>query len=195
MAGVDLPFKCDCGKVQGMLLGVSPGNGNRTDCYCRDCRAAENFAAPKATHGPGPVHLYQTRPDRIRIDQGLDQMAVFSLSPKGVLRWYAKCCGSMLFNTLRTPKMPFAAFFTDRTPDAGPLGPVRTRANIQNADGTSRHESLSRALLSLARNAIPARITGGWKQTPFFYPDTLEPVREVYVLGKDERAAATNPSG
>ena len=191
MAGIDLPFACTCGTLQGRLLGGSPANGNRLDCYCKDCRAAENFAAPSVTHGPGPVHLYQTTPARIAFDAGADQLAVFSLSPKGVLRWYARCCGAMLFNTVRTPKLAFAAFFTDRAEDASPLGPVRTRANIQKDDGTSFNEGFRHALTSLARGAIPARLSGGWKQTPFFDATTLQPVRDVYVLTKEERATAT----
>jgi len=198
MAGLDLPFACNCGEIRGVLLGVSPGNGNRVDCYCGDCRAAVTFAC--GADADVPVHLYQTTSSRIRFDKGQDQLAVFSLSAKGVLRWHARCCGAMLFNTLRNPKLAFAAFFTDRTPDAAPLGPVKTRANVQDGGGKSHHEGLAHAILSLARNAIPARVRGTWKTTPFFDPVTLEPVSEIYVLNKKERAAATarsgqNPSG
>jgi hypothetical protein len=191
VAGFDLPFQCDCGCVTGTLLGVSPSNGNRIDCYCADCHTAEVFAAPNRAVKPGPVHLYHTTPAQVRFDTGFDQLAVFSLSPKGVLRWYAACCGAMLFNTLRTPKLAFAAFYTDRAKAADTLGPVKTRANIQKGDGTSRHEGYRHALSSLARTAIPARLTGTWKTTPFFDRDTLAPVRDVYVLTKNERAAAS----
>ena len=191
MAGIDLPFACTCGKLSGHLIGVSPKNGNRIDCFCGDCRAAEAFASPTHAIPDGPVELYQTTPARIRIDAGDTHLAVFSLSPKGVLRWYANCCGAMLFNTLRNPKIAFAAVFTDRLADGRPLGPVRTRANIQKSDGKSYTEGLGRAVRSFARGAISARITGGWKNTPFFDPDTLEPVADVYVLTKEERASVT----
>ncbi len=194
MAGIDLPFSCDCGTVKGVLVGVSPTNGVRIDCYCKDCRAAEIFAQPEAADKTGPVHLYQTTPKRIRFDQGLDRLAVFSLSPKGVLRWHASCCGAMLFNTLRSPKLAFAAFFTDRAADAALLGQVKTRANLQKSDGKSRHEGFRHALFNIAATAIPARISGSWKVTPFFDPETLEPVREVRILGKAERDAVTRPT-
>ena len=111
MAGADLPFTCSCGTVGGKLVDVSPSNGNRLECYCGDCRAAEGFASPTRAIPDGPVQLYQTTPARIRIDVGSDHLGVFSLSPKGVLRWYAKCCGTMLFNTLRNPKVAFVAVF------------------------------------------------------------------------------------
>lgn len=172
-------------------MDVSPDNGNRVDCFCGDCRAAEAFASPTRTIPDGPVQLFQTTPARIRIDAGTAHLAVFSLSPKGVLRWYADCCGAMLFNTLRTPKIAFAAVFTDAIADADALGPVRSRANIHNPDGTSRNEGLGRMLRSFARGALQARIFGTWKNTPFFDPTTLQPVSEIYVLSKDERDAVT----
>jgi len=130
MAETDLPFSCSCSTVTGNLVGVSPANGNRVNCYCGDCRAAEAFVSPTQTIPAGPVELYQTTPSRIRLDTGADHLAAFSLSPKGVLRWYADCCGTMLFNTLRNPKIAFAAVFTQALADATPLGPVRSRANI-----------------------------------------------------------------
>lgn len=43
--------------------------------------------------------------------------------------------------------------------------------------------------------AADRRLTGAWKVTPFFDPETLEPVSEVYVLSRDERAAATPAPG
>lgn len=180
--------------MKGVLVGVSPANGNRVDCYCKDCRAAEVFARPENARKTDPVHLFQTTPHRISFAQGQDQLAAFSLSPKGVLRWYAACCGVMLFNTLRTPKVPFAAFFTDRAADAAPLGPVRTRAFVRKADGKSGHEGIGHALFNLATTAIPARITGQWKNTPFFDVKTLTPVCQVRILSKEERAAATQPT-
>lgn len=191
MSGIDLPFACTCGTVTGTLRGVTARNGNRIDCYCNDCRAAEVFAAPETAPASGPVHLFQTTPDRIHFETGQDQLAVFSLSPKGILRWHARCCGAMLFNTLRTPKVAFAAFFTDRAADSDLLGPVKTRANMQKADGGSFHEGFRHAALNLATNALPARVTGKWKATPFFDAETLAPVAEVYVLTQAERAAAT----
>ena len=189
MAGDDLSFACTCGTVKGRLVGVGPGNGNRTDCYCGDCRAAQAYAGGTTEASEEPVRLFQTTPNRIRFDTGLDQLAVFSLSGKGVLRWYARCCGAMLFNTPRTPKLAFAAFFTDRALNGHALGPVKTRVHLQKPDGKTRHEGLFGAVISLARNAIPARLAGTWRETPFFDTETCETVRDIYVLSKTERAA------
>ena len=194
MAGQDLPFQCACGMVKGTLRGVGPTKGNRVDCYCKDCRAAEVFADPKRASATGPVHLFQTAPSRISLEAGHDQLAVFAMSAKGPLRWYAKCCGTMLCNTLRTPKVAFAAMFTDCVPDAATLGPAKTRAFVTKSNGKVGHDGLRHAVLNLASTAIPARITGAWKNTPFFDTDTLKPVCDVHTLTKEERAAATAPS-
>ncbi|WP_415403641.1 DUF6151 family protein [Tateyamaria sp. SN3-11] len=188
MAGDDLPFACDCGKLRGTLLGISPRSGNRIDCFCSDCRAAELYGN-QPDPAPGPVKIFQTTPDRVRFDAGLDQLAVFSFSDTGILRWQARCCGALLFNTLRTPKVYFAAFRTDRLEDDSVLGPVRTRAFVSKPNGKTGHEGFANAFFNLAKQAIPARLTGRWKKTPFFDVSTGAPVRDVHVVTASERAA------
>ena len=189
----DLAFACDCGILRGRLVGATPSNGNRVDCYCNSCRDAELFAG-QPDPAPGPVELYQSHPKRVKFDAGLDQLAVFSFSDQGILRWQAKCCGATLFNTLRKPKVAFATIRTDRLEDPSVLGPVRTRAFVKMPDGKTRNEGFARAVIKLITNALPSRLTGGWKETPFFDIDTLEPVREVYVVSKAERAALPRTS-
>jgi len=190
MSGNDLPFACDCGKLRGTLLGVTAGNGTRLECHCHDCRATELFAG-QPDPAPGGVQLYQTVPDRVRFDAGLDQLAVFSLSDTGLLRWQARCCGAILFNTMRTPKVPFASFRTDRLADPSPLGPIAARAYIRKPNGKRGHEGGWRFFLGFAGRALSRRVTGRWKDTPFFERGTNTPVRDVYVVTEAERAAVT----
>ena len=188
MAGADLKFACDCNKLRGTLVGITPASGTRAECFCHDCRAAEVYAG-QPDPAPGPVKIFQTTPDRVRFDAGLDQLAGFSLSETGVLRWQARCCGALLFNTLRTPKAYFAAFRTDRMADDSVLGPVRTRAFVRKADGKIGHEGYMRAVLNFAKQALPALLTGGWKKPHFFDVETGAPVRDVHVVNASERAA------
>lgn len=192
MAGKDLRFACDCGALTGTLLGVDARNGNRVDCYCTFCRDAEIYSG-KPNPAPGPVALYQTQPFRVRFDSGQDQLAVFSFSPKGLLRWQAKCCGVTLFNTLRAPKIAFSTIMLDRLDDPSSLGPARTRASIQMPGGKEKNEGMGAAIWNLLSNALPARVTGKWKDTPFFDIATGQPVAEVYVVPQADRAALTNP--
>lgn len=187
MTGVDLSFACDCGTLRGTLLGVSPKNGTRAECYCHDCRATELFAN-QPDPAPGGVQLYQTVPSRVRFDAGLDQLAVFSLSEKGLLRWQARCCGAILFNTMRTPKVAFASFRTDRLSDDSPLGPIIARAFVRRANGKRGHEGGLRFLFGFASRALVQRVTGRWKNTPFFDNENRA-VRDIHVVTDAERPA------
>jgi hypothetical protein len=44
-------------------------------------------------------------------------LRLMRLSEKGLLRWYAGCCDTPLFNTMATPKVPFVGVLTDRLDD------------------------------------------------------------------------------
>jgi len=193
MAIADLAFACTCNKLRGTLRGVSPHNGTRIECYCHDCRAAEVFAR-QPDPAPGGVQLYQTTPDRIRFDAGLEELAVFSLSDTGILRWQARCCGATLFNTLRSPKTPFASFRTDRLEDDQALGPVKARAFVRKPGGKRGHQGLVHLIWGILRHVLPRRITGRWKETPFFDMATGKPVRKVRVVSDQEHAALHLPS-
>lgn len=187
MAGVDIPFACDCNTLRGTLVGVSPSNGSRVECFCADCRAAELYAG-QPDPSPGAVQLYQTVPFRVRFDAGAEQLAPFSLSPKGPLRWQARCCGATMFLTARSPKLCFTSFRTDRLHDDTPLGPVIGQAFVPKANGKRGHTGLARFLWGFATRALGARLTGKWKNTPFFKSDGT-PVADVHVISKAERDA------
>lgn len=180
---VDVPFTCRCGKLQGTLRDV--GWGNHARCFCQSCRAADiHTGAPDP--GDDGITIYQTTPDKIRFQSGQDQLTVFSFGPKNLLRWQASCCGALMFNTLRAPKMPFAALRTDRINDPAMLGPVASRGFIPVDGGKHRHEGIGALVAGMLWRAFIGRITGRWKQTPFFDTDTLQPVAEVQVLPKGE---------
>lgn len=192
MAGVDLPFACSCNTLRGTLINASGSSGTRAECFCTDCRAAEVFAG-QPDPAPGGVQLFQTTPDKIRFDAGEDQLVVFSFSPKGILRWQAKCCGALLFNTVRTAKVPFAALRTDRLADDSALGPVVVKAFVRKSDGKQGHIGGSRMLLGMLMQVLPCRLSGRWKTTPFFDIETGKPSRDVQLVTKAERAALSLP--
>lgn len=192
LAGVDLNFACTCNTLRGTLIGASPRSGNHAACYCHDCRSAEVFAG-QPDPAPGPVGIFQTTPDKIRLDAGADQLAVFSFSDKGLLRWQARCCGALLFNTLRNPKIAFVGLRTIRLADEKPLGPIRTRGFIRKPNGKRGHRGLRHLLINMASNALAARLSGKWSRTPFFDPATGEPVRAIRVVNEAQRAALVLP--
>lgn len=188
MAGVDIPFACSCKTLRGTLIDVSRASGTRIECFCTDCRAAEVFAG-QTDPAPGAVQLYQTTPDKVRIDAGADQLAVFSFSPKGLLRWQAKCCGTVLFNTVRTAKVPFASLRTDCLEDDSVLGPVVAQAFVRKSDGKQGHKGGGKLLMAMFTRVLPCLISGRWKQTPFFDVESGKPSRDVRLVSKEERAA------
>ena len=184
----DIQFSCKCGTLKGTLRGAHPRSGTHAECFCADCRAAEiHLGQPDPA--PNPVGIFQTTPDRIQLDAGHDKLAVFSFGEKNLLRWYASCCGAPLFNTMRTPKFAFVGIRTNRLDDTGPLGPIVGRGFIPVKGGKPKHEGLSYLILGMATRVIGARLSGRWKQTPFFDTNTLTPVRDIQVLPKDTRAS------
>lgn len=184
----DLPFSCDCGKLTGHLAGKAVKSGTHVLCFCRDCRSAELFAL-QPDPGASGVDLFQVSPDLVTFDKGLEHLTAFSLKPDGILRWQARCCGAIMFNTLRNPRIAFASLRADRLADKSVLGPVVARAFVTKDGGKQGHEGLARLALRSGTRIGWALLTGKWRQTPFFDAETLKPVREPYVLAKAERAA------
>lgn len=183
----DISFGCSCGAIKGTFRGASPACGTHTECFCADCRAAEVFVGQPDV---ASATLFQTSPDRFDIHQGHENLAVFSFGPKNLLRWYAKCCGSTMFNTLRNPKMAFASIRTSVLTDLDALGPVTTKAFIKTPSGKPKHQGMARFVYGMLGRTIATRLSGRWKKTPFFDPTTLAPVAEVHVVSKEQRAEA-----
>ena len=182
----DLPFSCACGQVKGVLHGVAPGSGTNAICHCRSCRAADlHCGAPDP--GTQGVGIYQTSPWRLKITEGADRLAVFSFGPKNLLRWQAGCCGALLFNTPRNPRISFVGIRTSIFPETAPLGPVDGHAFIPTGNGKTRHEGTHRFVWGFAKRTLANLASGKWRRTPFFDTETGDPVARVDVLPEGTR--------
>ena len=189
----DIAFQCKCGALKGTLRGAHPRAGTHAQCFCADCRAAEvHLGQPDPA--PGPVGVFQTTPNKISFEAGQDHLAVFSFGEKNLLRWYASCCGAPLFNTMRNPKIAFVGIRTNRLEDTAALGPVVARGFMPAANGKSKHEGLGPMIWGMVSRVTGARLSGSWKQTPFFDAETLEATRPITVLPKGTRAAVLSKS-
>jgi|GEM_PF-246155 len=186
-AMADVPFSCPCGEVKGTVHGATPTSGNHVRCYCSACRAAVLYTTGVDVEDHG-VELFQTTPDKISFQQGQDKLAVFSFSPKKLLRFRAACCGAPLFTMLPTPKFALTGVMTNMLADKTAIGPVAMEAFIPQPDGSSKHSSVLRLYGGTMWRALVARVTGRWKQTPFFDVETGKPVAEVYIPIEEERA-------
>ena len=189
MAGADLSFGCTCGKVHGTLRDVSPKSGTALQCQCDDCRRAIIWLG-QPDPGPDGVRYFQTTPDRTRIDASALQ--AFTWKNGKLLRWYAPCCNTPLFNTLNSPKWAFASILIDTvaTPDA--LGEIKARAFIPKANGKRGHDGMATFMFGFLKRVTAARLGGSWRQTPFF-DDTGTPRAPVQHLTQTDRASAQLP--
>jgi len=166
-AGADIRFSCRCGKLSGALSGVRASEGTHVVCHCDYCRRANAAFGIPGTREAG-VDLWQTTPDRIRIETGAEAMALMRLSSRGVFRWYAACCGTPMFNTMAGPRLPFVGVLVDRLDDPAPLGPVVAQGFVEGPDGKSRHVHGGRVVWRFLRRTARARLNGSWRKTPFF---------------------------
>lgn len=183
-----LGFSCSCGQLHGHIAPEAAESGLHLVCYCRDCRAAElYFKQPDPA--PGPVDLFQTTPDSITVTAGAQNLGLFRLSPRGTMRWYATCCDTPLFNTTPSAKFPFAGLRVATMAEPDRIGPVVSKAFAPRPGGKSKHEGISRMAWGVITRMLAARLSGRWRQTPFFDIETGKPVANPTIPSKEERAA------
>ena len=180
-------FACKCGSLRGHVTAHGIQTGTRAVCYCADCRAAELYNG-QPDPAPGPVDLFQLSPDAIEITQGVDHLRLMRLSPKGLLRWYAGCCGTPFANTLAKPTLPFAGLRADLFTDKDALGKIRARGFMPQPGKPSKTKGAAGMVLGIFKRMATSRLSGQWRNTPFFDIETGEPVAKAKILSKDERA-------
>jgi hypothetical protein len=189
------PLRCRCGTLQGHVAAPEQAMA-RGVCYCRDCRAYAHFLgrADDVLDLQGGTDVIATHPQHVVIDQGLDALACMSLSPRGLLRWYASCCRTPIGNTSRNAKTAYVGLVHTCLEGAGvpierSFGPVTLRLNVASA--TAPVQERSRGVLGSALRFIGtlvgARVGGSYKRSPFFDAASGMPVLAPHVLTKAER--------
>jgi hypothetical protein len=196
MTTSELHLQCHCGAVRAIATGITPSAGNHCICYCHDCQAFAHFLGRSADvlDAHGGTDIFQMSPASLRFTAGREHLACVRLTPKGLLRWYARCCNTPIANTLPSAGMPFVgairAFVSE--PAEAALGPIRGYAFRESAKG-------ERA--SLPPGGLPAplmvmrvvgkilswRLRGHHRRSPFFDATTGTPVIEPRVLTTAER--------
>ncbi len=189
------PLRCRCGRLQGEVR-VSRA-ATRAICYCRDCQAFARFLRDDLLDAAGGTEVVAMAPANVSLEAGLESLACVSLSPRGILRWYAECCRTPIANTPRNPRVPYAglvhACLGDEPGRRASFGPIRLSANRKSAHGDAVAVPWPRAAValgSLGAALLAARVSGGYRQTPFFDLASGKPVRERRVLSPKERAQA-----
>jgi hypothetical protein len=173
-----------------VVNGVGKRNGNRCACYCGSCQAFAHYLGrgEEILDANGGTDIYQVAPQRLEILEGREHLACVHLTKKPTLRWYTSCCKTPLGNTLNTHKLPFIGLIHNCIDASGieggldaVVGPVRARVNGTDAIGDTRgldlHETTPAAVYwRFAKFALPSRLSGAYKKSPLFDPETGRPI-------------------
>jgi hypothetical protein len=197
MTPMNHPFQCRCGALNGLLS--QPHRALRGVCYCKDCRAyAHHLGAASGTHDClGGAEFVAAQAQHVSFISGVEQLACLSLTEKGLLRWYARCCNTPICNTARHWKVPYvgligACLKTDPVAFERSFPCVQMRVNTGSAKQAPPSMRLS-TVVSLA-GFIPrvmlSSISGAYRKTPFFDQGRGAPVVAVTVLSEADRASA-----
>ncbi len=190
-------FSCRCGAVRGRVADVSPRSVNRAGCYCDDCQAfAHRLGRADLLDARGRSDIVQVAPGSMRFEAGQEHIAGLRLSPKGLYRFYARCCNTPLGNTvgLKIPfvGLPASAFACEgQDPDrlfGPPRGAIMGQFAIGGTPPGTKGISLSLAVQA-AGVLLGWLISGRASPNPLFDRKTREPLYPVSVLSREERDA------
>ena len=193
-------LRCRCGTLTGYV--GHPEKARRGVCYCRDCQAYAHALASDGAilDAQGGTDVVATLQSNVSLTRGTAALACLSLSPNGLLRWYASCCNTAIGNTTRNRRMSYVGLVHTCLHDASEslddaFGPVRMRVNTKSARGavSSTPVGTLLAVAGLGSSLVRARLDGSYRNTPFFDRQGI-PVASPRVLTRDERARAVNAS-
>jgi len=195
------PFQCRCGTLRGEV--DEPHRAMRAVCYCRDCRTYAHWLGQTqdVLDAVGGTDIVATQARYVRLTAGGPSLACMSLSPRGLLRWYASCCGTPIANTPRDPKLPYVGLVHTALARVQPLEasfpPVQMDINTKSALGPTPHRGGPGAIAKFAAMMLrlaSARFTGAYRATPFFDADGA-PVSAVQVPPLVEVETARRAAG
>jgi hypothetical protein len=181
-------LRCRCGTLQGELL--RPDKTLRAVCYCIDCRTYAHALgdATRTLDENGGTEVVATQARYVRFTAGAASLACISLTPRGLLRWYASCCRTPVANTPRDLRLPYAGVMhtcLGTAPErSAAFGPVRMHVNTRHVRGAVPPARVGQwaALLRIGPGLAWSRVSGGWRDTPFFDTATERPRAEPRVL-------------
>lgn len=167
----------------------------RATCYCKDCRAFARFlGVPGVLDARGGTDIVPVAPAAVSFTAGRENVVCMSLSPKGLLRWYAACCRTPLANTPREPKLPYVGMVSacfDAPPQVvdAAFGPRdRVALNTQSATGSVRSTPMHLAISSfrILLGVLGVKLRG--ERTWPFFDASGQPLREPEVVTRERRA-------
>lgn len=195
---MNLRLQCQCGALYGQVSHTE--RALRGLCYCKDCRAySHHLGQASVGHDAlGGVEFVATQAQYVALTGGTQHLACMSLSPKGLLRWYAKCCNTPIANTMRSWKFPYAGLIhTCLKADPASYERAFPRLQMRVNTGSAKEAppggmafSTITALMGFMPRVLVSGVNGSYRQTPFFNAPAGTPKVEVAVLSKAERERA-----
>ena len=189
-------LQCQCGALQGQIS--HPHRAIHGICYCKDCRAyLRHLGVESRTLDTfGGAEFVATQAKHISFSDGIQNLACLSLSEKGLLRWYSKCCNTPICNTPRNWKIPYVGLVhtclkSDPAAFVSSFPQLQMRVNT----GSAKQRPPGMAFKTFATLAgfipqvIAGSITGAYKSTLFFNTKG-QPITSVNVLSETERSRA-----
>jgi hypothetical protein len=144
----DIPLRCRCGQVRGVLHGASTTVGNHLVCYCESCqRFPAHLGAEGVVDEFGGTDIYQVPIGAIEFTSGTDKIRCLHLTEGGPYRWYAGYCDAPIGNSWN-PSLPF-------------MGVIHTAMEVDDLDvviGPVRFDSFRED----ARTTLPQERSRGW---------------------------------
>jgi hypothetical protein len=190
-------LRCRCGEVQGVATDMSARTVNHVVCYCDDCQAfAHHLGRTDLVDHHGGTDIVQIAPASMRFEHGQPSIVGVRLTPKGLYRWYARCCHTPLGNTFG-PAIPFVgivvqAFETDgqKADDlfGKPIGAIKGEYAIGEIPAGSRGIRLPLMLRAIGM-VLGWRIRGRTWPHPYFEQSTRTPIYPVTILSNAQREA------
>ena len=187
----EVNLKCACGTVKGKTLAVSSKIGTRITCCCDDCQAFSQFLGQEGNvlDQYGGTDIFQIPVSFLTITEGKSEIACVRLSPKGMHRWYAKCCNTPIGNT-----------FGAGGPFIGIIHSFMDKSEMSEVDlGKSRGHILTK----FAKTPVPENLKGSslrincrvvakilsWKlkglnKPSEFFNNNREPICQPQILDK-----------
>lgn len=193
-------LQCQCGRLRGYVSHPDQVI-NRGICYCKDCRAYAHFLGKprEILDAMGGTEVVGVCPKYVTFTQGTENLACMSLSPKGLLRWYAACCNTPIGNTPRNFKASFVGLVHNCLEQSGQsveqsFGPIRLWVNTRGAKKKVKVGAASTfmAVLRLLKSLLVARLDGSYRVTPFFYVESGVPSKQPMVISAADRAKYTH---
>ena len=196
----NVPIRCACGAVRGVVREMTPSTTNRVVCHCLDCQAFAHYLgqAEDMLDGQGGTQVLQISPGQVEFTDGVEHLKCLRLTDAGPFRWYAGCCRTPIGNTPASWRVSFLGLISQCLDASGiepsleaATGPVRMHVYRNGAPDPKALEGLPGPspwkMMGFGLSVLGAMLSGRYRNTPFF-DATGEPVVEPHRVQGEERA-------